>query len=181
MSQFIVQRRNSRFIAKCLVVLWPLFSVAQTPPKPALPSPAPAWSLPVWTAQGPAARSLASSELQGQWIYLDFWASWCGPCKQSFPWMQHMQEQLRDHQLQVVAVGLDKQAMPMEQFLKPFPNHVLVVWDPAGETAKRYDVTAMPSSYLINPTGQVVWSHRGFQSTQSTALIQTIRQHMAAP
>lgn len=140
--------------------------------------PAPAWSLPVWTAQGAAARQQSSRELLGQWVYLDFWASWCGPCKQSFPWMTQLQNQWREHKLQVVAVGLDKQAQPMERFLQQFQEHVLVVWDPAADTAKRFEVQAMPSSYLINPAGQIVWRHRGFQAADSAAMLQTIRSHM---
>lgn len=139
---------------------------------------APAWSLPVWTAQGAAARQLSSRDLLGQWVYLDFWASWCGPCKQSFPWMTQLQNQWREHKLQVVAVGLDKQAQPMERFLQQFQEHVLVVWDPAADTAKRFEVQAMPSSYLINPAGQIVWRHRGFQAADSAAMLQTIRSHM---
>lgn len=153
-------------------------ALAQNPP--AMPAvQAPAWTLPVWTAQGPASRELSSRELLGQWVYLDFWASWCGPCKQSFPWMGQLQSQLQQP-LQVVAIGLDKQAAPMERFLKQFPGHVPVVWDPQAETAKRFDVQAMPSSYLINPAGQMVMRHRGFMASEGPSLLQAIRSRMSA-
>lgn len=142
---------------------------------------APTWALPLWTAQGSASKNLTSGELLGQWVYLDFWASWCGPCKLSFPWMSQLQHQLRDAKLQVVAVGLDKQAAPMERFLKQFPGHVQVVWDPTADTAKRLEVQAMPSSYLINPAGQVVWRHRGFHPADSAQLLQEIRARIMAP
>lgn len=140
---------------------------------------APNWSLPIWTAQGSASTQLSFGDLLGQWVYLDFWASWCGPCKQSFPWMSQLQNQLRDAKLHVVAVSLDKQAQPMERFLKQFPGHVQVVWDPAAETAKRFEVKAMPSSFLVNPAGQVVWRHRGFHPSDGAAMLQAIRGHMA--
>ena len=135
----------------------------------------------MWTAQGSMAKDLTSGELLGQWVYLDFWASWCGPCKLSFPWMSQLQSELRVAKLQVVAVGLDKQALPMERFLKQFPGHVQVVWDPAADTAKRFEVQAMPSSYLINPAGQVVFRHRGFQSADSASLLQEIRRRIQSP
>jgi hypothetical protein len=93
--------------------------------------------------------------------------------------MGQLQHQLRDQAFQIVAVGLDKQAPPMERFLSQFPGHVTVVWDPAAETAKRFEVQAMPSSYLIHPAGQVVWRHRGFQSSDGAAILQAIRSHMA--
>lgn len=141
-----------------------------------LPDMAPHWALPLWTAQGTAARELTSQSLLGQWVYLDFWASWCGPCKQSFPWMSQLQHKWRDHPLQVVAVSLDKQAGPMQRFLLQFPEHVAVVWDPSAQTAKQFGVQAMPSSYLINPRGQVVWQHRGFQAADSQRLMHTLGQ-----
>lgn len=94
--------------------------------------------------------------------------------------MSQLQHQLRDAKLQVVAVGLDKQAAPMERFLKQFPGHVQVVWDPTADTAKRLEVQAMPSSYLINPAGQVVWRHRGFHPADSAQLLQEIRARIMA-
>ena len=149
---------------------------------PAVPpsSLAPAWGLPIWTAQGRASKDLTSRELLGQWVYLDFWASWCGPCKQSFPWMSQLQQQLRDQKLYVVAIGLDKQAEPMERFLKQFLGHVQVVWDPMAETAKRFEVQAMPSSYLINPAGQIVMRHRGFLLADNAKLMQAILGRISA-
>jgi hypothetical protein len=93
--------------------------------------------------------------------------------------MGQLQHQMRDQPFQVVAIGLDKQAPPMERFLSQFPEHVQVAWDPAAETAKRFEVQAMPSSYLISPAGRVVWRHRGFQPSDGTAMLQAIRGHMA--
>lgn len=171
-----------RGLLAALPALWlsvPVMAFSKTKLTPMIS--APTWALPLWTAQGNAAKELTSRELLGQWVYLDFWASWCGPCKLSFPWMIQMQNQLRDANLQVVAVGLDKQAAPMEQFLKQFPGHVKVVWDPLADTAKGFDVQAMPSSYLINPAGQVVWRHRGFQLADSAKLLQEIRGRIQMP
>lgn len=172
--------RRTLLIAGSALGLHGLGLAQSQAPSPTLPT-APAWVLPLWSAQGSAAQDLSSHELLGQWVYLDFWASWCGPCRQSFPWMRQLQSLWPQNQLRVVAVGLDKQAPPMERFLKQFPGHVQVVWDPSAGTAKRFDVQAMPSSYLINPAGQVVWRHRGFQSADSASLIQEVRSRMQAP
>lgn len=95
--------------------------------------------------------------------------------------MSRLQHQLRDSQLRVVAIGLDKQDKSMERFLSQYPGHVEVVWDPAADTAKRFEVKAMPSSYLINPIGQVVWRHRGFQPSESAALLQALRSFILPP
>ena len=180
----MIQKLNSKSIllfgCMYLVSLAPHAALAQAPLSMGQ-SAAPAWSLPVWTAQGATSARLSLADLKGQWVYLDFWASWCGPCKQSFPWMGRLQKEAHYTPLQVVAIGLDKQAAPMQQFLKQAAPEFQVLWDPSGDTARQMGVQAMPSSYLINPQGQVVWRHQGFQPATADALRAKIKALMSAP
>jgi thiol-disulfide isomerase/thioredoxin len=96
-------------------------------------------------------------------VYLDFWASWCGPCKLSFPWLNEMQARYGARGLQVVAVNLDRQRALADAFLAQVPAHFVVAFDPAGDTARRYDVAGMPSSVLIGADGLVLQQHAGFR------------------
>ena len=125
---------------------------------------APAIDLP-----GPAAQ-VNLSQLQGKLVYLDFWASWCGPCRQSLPWMNEMQAKYGTRGLQVVGVNLDNKTEDATKFLAQVPARFAVGFDPQGDTARRYQLKGMPSSVLIGPDGKVIQVHIGFQADQRQAL-----------
>jgi len=99
---------------------------------------------------------------QGKVIYLDFWASWCGPCRRSFPWMNEMQTSYQDKGFVVVSVNLDAEHELAEAFLKETPALFEVVYDAKGETAQKYRVKGMPTSYLIGRDGKIKVAHTGF-------------------
>lgn len=121
--------------------------------------PAPAFSLP---KQGGGALSLA--DLKGQVVYLDFWASWCGPCRQSFPWMNEMQAKYGGKGFKVVGVNLDAKTGDAEKFLSQVPAQFAVAFDAKGETPGKYAIQGMPTSMLIGADGKVVRVHSGFRA-----------------
>ncbi len=103
------------------------------------------------------------SDLRGKWVYVDFWASWCGPCRQSFPWMNEMQRKYGARGLQIVAINLDARRADADSFLAQHPANFALAFDSQGESARRFQVKAMPSSVLIGPDGKVLYLHRGFR------------------
>jgi cytochrome c biogenesis protein CcmG, thiol:disulfide interchange protein DsbE len=103
-------------------------------------------------------------------VYVDFWASWCGPCKQSFPWMNDMQAKYGSKGLQIVGINLDTKASDADQFLAEVPTNFLVAYDPKGDSAKRYQVKGMPSSFLLGPDGKIIKVHTGFRPEQRKEL-----------
>jgi cytochrome c biogenesis protein CcmG, thiol:disulfide interchange protein DsbE len=102
------------------------------------------------------------AEYRGHVVWLDFWASWCGPCKQSFPWMQHIQERFADRGLLVVAVNLDHERKDAERFLADFPHDFSIRFDSAGTWPTNMNVKAMPTSFLLDSEGNVLYTHTGF-------------------
>ena len=100
---------------------------------------------------------------KGKAIYVDFWASWCGPCKQSFPWMNAMQDKYGAKGLQVIAVNVDAKRADADRFLLKTPATFQIVYDPKGDSARSYGVKAMPTSLLIDRNGRVSYVHAGFR------------------
>ncbi len=102
----------------------------------------------------------------GRWrvTYLDFWASWCGPCRQSFPWMNQLHERHQSAGLRVVGINLDAKAEDAQAFLKQLPARFPIAYDAGGASATAFGVKAMPSSFLLRADRSVLWVHRGFRS-----------------
>lgn len=118
---------------------------------------------------------LRLADLKGQVVYLDFWASWCGPCRKSFPWLHDMQQEFAAKGFRIVAVNLDKQRRAAEKFLKKYPANFTIAFDPEGQIASQFKVSGMPSSFLIDRQGNIVSSHVGFLEKKAPELKQRIR------
>ncbi|HYD81704.1 MAG TPA: TlpA disulfide reductase family protein [Paucimonas sp.] len=106
----------------------------------------------------------------GKLVYLDFWASWCGPCKRSFPWMNELQSRFGARGLQVIAVNLDAKREDADRFLAATNARFPIAFDPAGATARAYAIKGMPSSVLIAPDGRVILKHAGFNDGDKAEL-----------
>ena len=115
------------------------------------------------------------SAYQGKLVYLDFWASWCGPCRQSFPWMNAMQARYGAQGLQIVGVNVDAQQGDAIRFLATTPATFVVAFDPAGATPKSYGIKGMPSSVLIGADGKVLYEHSGFRPADQAELENRIK------
>jgi thiol-disulfide isomerase/thioredoxin len=93
------------------------------------------------------------SSFRGQVVYLDFWASWCAPCRKSFPWMRGMQERYANRGFAVVAVNLDRDSKSAQEFLEKNAAPFRVIYDSKGTLAKAYKVAAMPSPTFTTVQG----------------------------
>lgn len=134
---------------------------------------------PTFELAGPAG-TVNLSQYKGKTVYLDFWASWCGPCKQSFPWMNDMQSRYGSKGLQVLAVNLDQKTDDAKAFLTDNPARFEVVFDAAGKVPKAYAIKGMPTSVLIGPDGKVLMVHSGFREEQRAELEGRIQQALNA-
>lgn len=122
-----------------------------------------------------AEQTISLAQYRGKVVYLDFWASWCGPCRQSFPWMNAMQAKYGGQGLQVLAINLDVKPADAQKFLSVNPASFAVAYDPQGQTPRRYGVKSMPSSFLIDRNGRIHALQRGFEPEEGAALEQQIR------
>jgi len=120
------------------------------------------------------------SKAKGKLVYLDFWASWCGPCKQSFPWMNAMQEKYRAQGLEVIAINLDENNPDAQKFLASVPAKFTIGFDTKGATPESYGVKGMPTSYLIGRDGKVIFQHMGFNAADKDKLEQKIQSNLSS-
>ena len=124
--------------------------------------------------------SVRLSEAAGSVVYLDFWASWCGPCRQSFPWMNEMQEKYRSKGLKVIAVNVDARSEDARKFLAQNPAGFTVAFDSKGTTPGQYGVKGMPTSFIIGRDGKVVSSHLGFNAAEKETLEKDLKSALEA-
>lgn len=103
-------------------------------------------------------------QFAGKVIYLDFWASWCAPCKTSFPLLNKLHQKLKEQGFEVVAVNLDEDKALGEKFLQEVPVDFTVLRDASGEWADKFVVDSMPTSFIIDKNGVVQKIHHGFVS-----------------
>jgi len=118
--------------------------------------------------------------LRGRVVYVDFWASWCGPCRRSFPWMNDLQRRYGDRGLTIVGVNVDKRRPDADRFLGQVPASFTIVFDAAGVTPSAWGVAGMPSSYLIDTQGKVVAVETGFVDERKTVMETRIQRLLDA-
>jgi cytochrome c biogenesis protein CcmG, thiol:disulfide interchange protein DsbE len=132
------------------------------------------------SASGPVyASSLDLTNLGGRVVYLDFWASWCGPCRQSFPWMEILKSTYGAQGLEIITVNLDRDRADADKFLKQLHPTFDVRFDPKGEFAELYKIQGMPSSVLIDRHGVTRFTHVGFRPVDGPLYEAQVRQLLA--
>ena len=134
---------------------------------PGMSVPAPDFTLPV-IANGDG--SLVMEDLEGSVVYLDFWASWCGPCRLSLPALDAIYQELQDQGLVVAAITVDAVEEDALDFLKRYNVSYPIAFDNSGDVPTAFAVNGMPSGYLIDRSGNVRAVHVGFKRGDEVAL-----------
>ena len=116
---------------------------------------------------------------KGKVVYVDFWASWCGPCAHSFPFLNELHQKLRHKGLQIIAINMDENTDDAMGFLEKTPANFEVVSDSTAQCAKDFDVKAMPSSFLVDRQGIVHKVHFGFRQEDTQELFQLVEKLLA--
>jgi len=135
---------------------------------------------PEFQLSGLNSDSIQLSNYKGKVVYLDFWATWCVPCRKSFPWMNAMLEKYQDQGLEIIAISLDDKKKMVETFLKKYPAKFTIALDPKGESGDLYKVRVMPSSYLIDRQGNIVETHMGFRKKDKGKLEEMLQTALSS-
>jgi peroxiredoxin len=134
---------------------------------------------PDFTAPGLAGEAISLAAYRGKVVYLDFWASWCGPCAQALPALDKLRKEFPADDFQVVAVNVDRESKSAKAFLRKRPIGYPSALDPEGAIPARFGVETMPTSFLIDRDGTVRHVQRGFRSDDVEPLRKQIRQLVA--
>ena len=131
---------------------------------------APNFKLPRLEAKG----NIQLKSYRGKVVYVDFWASWCGPCRLSLPALNKIRKQYRKQGFEVIAINLDEEKADAMTFLKQYPIAYPTARDAKGSTADKYGLQGMPTAYLIDRKGKVRLVHEGFKKTNTLELSKNI-------
>jgi thiol-disulfide isomerase/thioredoxin len=104
---------------------------------------------------------------RGKVVLIDFWASWCDPCKESFPVMDELHKQYQDRGLLIIAINVDENRSDMEAFLKKHKADFLVLRDPKQKLVEQVGASTMPSAFLLDHEGKVRFTHSGFRGAET--------------
>jgi thiol-disulfide isomerase/thioredoxin len=136
---------------------------------------APPFSLPTLQHEQPTSLS----QFAGKVVYLDFWASWCAPCRTSFPLLNQLHQKLKAQGFEVIAINLDEDKANADKFLHEFPVNFTVLRDTQGTWADQYVVESMPTSFIIDKQGIVQHIHHGFTHDDIVGLEDKVSQLLA--
>jgi thiol-disulfide isomerase/thioredoxin len=115
-------------------------------------------------------------QYRNQVVYVDFWASWCVPCRHSFPWLNEMQARYGDAGFKVIGINVDKKKAKAQKFLELIPASFEIAYDPEGTVADMYSLKVMPSSFLIDQEGNLVHKHKGFKTSDGLRMEDMIKK-----
>ena len=133
-------------------------------------------SAPDVALQGPAGTAVHLSDYKGKVVLVDFWASWCVPCKTSFPALDAIYREYQPRGLEVLAVNLDEERRSADAFLSVHPHRMSVLFDPRGTAPVAFGVKGMPTSFVIDKSGTIRFTHMGYSGDVDVRYRQEITQ-----
>jgi cytochrome c biogenesis protein CcmG, thiol:disulfide interchange protein DsbE len=135
----------------------------------------------VSAAAGSAAAPLDLARHRGRVVIVDFWASWCKPCRQSIPWLNAMRARYGANGLTIIGVNVDAERRDADRFLRDVPIEFEVVFDPQGDLAREFKVKAMPTSYVFDRSGRMIDTHLGFRDAKKAEKEAALRKLLDQP
>jgi len=160
----VIDREMSTPVQQVFRPLWlALIMVLFSAPAAASPESlmAPEFNLPGLQDENP----VALEDFRGKVVYLDFWASWCGPCRKAMPLYEALYREIGPERFEILAINLDEERQDALNFITQHPVSYPVLTDPSGTVAEAWGLKVMPTSFLLDPSGRVVKAYPGFETS----------------
>ena len=131
---------------------------------------------PDFTLKSSNGENLRLSEYRGDVVLINFWATWCGPCRQEMPVLSELHDRYRALGFTVLGVNVEADTAKAKKLLKDMPVSFPVVFDSDSVVSKQYDVVAMPSTVLVDRDGNMRYLHKGYKSGLEDVYQQQVRE-----
>jgi peroxiredoxin len=116
------------------------------------------------------------SELRGQVVMVNFWASWCGPCRQEMPLLEQLFERYQSLGFTLLGVNVDEDRAAADKMLRDVPVSFPILYDDQGKVSQEYQVKAMPSTFMVDRDGRIRYLHKGYKPGYEDDYQQQIRE-----
>ena len=150
-------------LAALVAVAWPADATDGSPPAPE------------FKLANRSGGELSLSGLKGQVVMINFWASWCGPCRKEFPALDQIYSKYKPMGFQMVAINVESEKADAERFLGQTPVSFPILFDPDNKVSGNYGVSAMPTTFLVDRQGRLRWQHRAYKPGDEAKYIEQIR------
>ena len=141
----------------------------------------PGTQAPGFTAKTFDGKEISLADYRGKIVFVDFWASWCSPCRESLPMYDKLAADFGADDFAVIAVNLDETASDARKFIAQHPVRYTIVQNPQGDIPKAFGVSGMPSSYLIDRDGTIRQRHIGFSKKDVDMLRAEVTKLLGKP
>jgi thiol-disulfide isomerase/thioredoxin len=136
---------------------------------------------PPFTLSSRAGGQVSLADLKGKVVMINFWASWCGPCRQEFPALDQIYARYKPMGFTLVAINVESEKADAEKFLAATPASFPILFDPDNKVSGSYGVSAMPTTVLVDRQGRVRWLHRAYKPGDEAKYIEQIRAALREP
>jgi peroxiredoxin len=130
---------------------------------------------PDFTLKSRSGENIKLSELRGNVVMVNFWASWCGPCRQEMPLLQQLYDRYQGMGFTLLGVNVDEDPAAAQKMLKEIPVNFPILYDSSNKVSKQYQVKAMPSTFMVDRDGNIRYLHKGYKAGYEDDYQQQIR------
>ncbi|MEW8232043.1 MAG: TlpA disulfide reductase family protein [Candidatus Thiodiazotropha endolucinida] len=166
LSKRLIQFPLHQFIVAGVLLLACGYTVAANQPSMA----------PDFTLKSREGVNIKLSELRGQVVMVNFWASWCGPCRQEMPLLQQLFDRYQSLGFSLLGVNVDEDRAAADKMLSDLPVSFPILYDDRSKVSKQYQVKAMPSTFMVDRDGRIRYLHKGYKPGYEEEYQQQIRQ-----
>jgi thiol-disulfide isomerase/thioredoxin len=136
---------------------------------------APQGPAPVFRLDSMAGKPVSLEQYKGQVVMINFWASWCGPCRQEMPLLEKLYAKYKPMGFTLLGVNVEPDSSLASGFLAKTPVTFPILFDTKSEVSKLYDVAGMPSTVIVDRKGNLRWIHRGYKPGDENEYLNQIR------